>query len=245
MKRLILILAVLAAAGCAHKAPVIGISGSYSPEGVGLTTLNTNYSQAISKAGGVPVIIPTVSSKEEAEAVLAVLDGIVFSDGEDLDPSLYGEAVLNETVYVDSVRDVSDVFLAKAAVASGKPILAICRGEQLMNVVLGGSLYQDLAEQKPDNVGHSGTTHKILAEQGSLLAKLYGTDSLEVNSSHHQAVKDVAPGLKVTAYSSDGIVEAYEGDNLTAVQFHPEKLVRAGDDSWLEFFKVFIKKARH
>lgn len=244
MKRLVLLLAILAVASCSPKAPLIGISGSYATEGVGSTTLNTNYSQAVSKAGGVPVIIPTVSSMEEAEAVLATLDGIVFSGGEDLEPSLYGEAVLNETVYVNSVRDASDVFLARAAVASGKPILAICRGEQLMNVVLGGSLYQDLAEQKPDNVGHGGTTHKILAEPGSLLAKLYGADSLEVNSSHHQAVKDVAPGLKVTAYSSDGIVEGYEGDNLIAVQFHPEKLVRAGDDRWLELFKVFILRCR-
>ncbi len=244
MKRLLLLFSVLALTGCAYRAPLIGISGSYASEGVGSTTLNTNYSQAISKAGGVPVVIPTLSSREEADAVLAKLDGIVFSGGEDLDPSLYGETVLNETVFVNSVRDDSDVFLAKAAVASKKPILAICRGEQLMNVVLGGSLYQDLAEQKPENVGHGGTTHKILAETGSLLAKLYGTDSLEVNSSHHQAVKQVAPGLKVTAYSNDGIVEAYEGDNLIAVQFHPEKLVRAGDKKWLEFFKVFISRCR-
>lgn len=244
MKRLLLLFSVLALTGCAYRAPLIGISGSYASEGVGSTTLNTNYSQAISKAGGVPVVIPTLSSREEADAVLAKLDGIVFSGGEDLDPSLYGETVLNETVFVNSVRDDSDVFLARAAVASKKPILAICRGEQLMNVVLGGSLYQDLAEQKPENVGHGGTVHKILAEPGSLLAKLYGTDSLEVNSSHHQAVKDVAPGIKVTAYSNDGVVEAYEGNNLIAVQFHPEKLVRAGDNKWLEFFKVFISRCR-
>ena len=244
MKRIVLLLAVLAVAGCAHKAPVIGISGSYSPEGVGLTTLNTNYSQAVSKAGGVPFIIPTVSSMEEADAILAVLDGIVFSGGEDLGPWLYGEEIYNETVFVDSVRDVSDVFLAQAALASHKPILAICRGEQLMNVGLGGTLYQDIPEQLADNVGHGGTTHKIGIEEGSILASLFGTDSLEVNSTHHQAVKDLAPGLKVTACSHDGIVEAYEGDNLTAVQFHPEKLVRAGSTQWLEFFKVFIKKAR-
>ncbi len=244
MKRLLLLFSVLALTSCAYRAPLIGISGSYASEGVGSTTLNTNYSQAISKAGGVPVVIPTLSSREEADAVLAKLDGIVFSGGEDLDPSFYGEEKLNETVFVDTVRDVSDVFLAQAALASKKPILAICRGEQLMNVVLGGSLYQDLAEQKPENVGHGGTVHKILAEPGSLLAKLYGTDSLEVNSSHHQAVKDVAPGLVVTAYSSDGVVEAYEGNNLIAVQFHPEKLVRAGDNKWLEFFKVFIARCR-
>ena len=244
MKRIILLLAVLAVAGCAHKAPVIGISGSYSPEGVGLTTLNTNYSQAVSKAGGVPFIIPTVSSREEADAVLAVLDGIVFSGGEDLGPWLYGEEIYNETVFVDSVRDISDVFLAQAALASRKPILAICRGEQLMNVVLGGTLYQDIPDQLADNVGHGGTTHKIGIEEGSILASIFGTDSLEVNSSHHQAVKDLAPGLKVTARSHDGIVEAYEGDNLTAVQFHPEKLVRSDSTQWLEFFKLFITKCK-
>ena len=241
MKRIVLLFAILAVAGCSNKAPLIGISGSYMPTGG--TSLNTNYSQAVSRAGGVPVIIPTVSSREEADAVLAVLDGIVFSGGEDLGPWLYGEDIYNETVFVDSVRDVSDVFLAQAALDSHKPILAICRGEQLMNVVLGGSLYQDIPDQLPDNVGHGGTTHKIGIEAGSILASLFGTDSLEVNSTHHQAVKDLAPGLKVTAHSPDGIVEAYEGDNLIAVQFHPEKLVRT-DAKWLALFKLFIKKAR-
>ena len=242
MKRIVLLLAILVVAGCSHKAPLIGISGSYMPSGG--TSLNTNYSQAVSKAGGVPVIIPTVSSREEADAVLAMLDGIVFSGGEDLGPWLYGEEIYNETVFVDSVRDVSDVFLAQAALASRKPILAICRGEQLMNVVLGGSLYQDIPSQLPENVGHGGTTHKIGVEEGSILASLFGTDSVEVNSTHHQAVKKLAPGLTATAHSADGIVEAYEGDNLTAVQFHPEKLVRAGSAKWLAFFRLFIDKCR-
>ena len=241
MKRLLLLFAVLSMTGCAYKAPLVGISGSYMSSGG--TSLNTNYSQAISRAGGVPVVIPTVSSREEADAVLAKLDGIVFSGGEDIDPSFYGETVYNETVFVDSVRDVSDVFLARAALDAKKPILAICRGEQLMNVVLGGSLYQDIPSQLPDNVGHSGTTHKIGIEEGSILARLYGTDSLEVNSTHHQAVKDVAPGIRVTAYSPDGIVEAYETDKVTAVQFHPEKLVRT-DDKWLAFFRTFISKCK-
>ena len=111
MKRIVLLLAILVVAGCSHKAPLIGISGSYMPSGG--TSLNTNYSQAVSKAGGVPVIIPTVSSREEADAVLAMLDGIVFSGGEDLGPWLYGEEIYNETVFVDSVRDVSDVFLGE------------------------------------------------------------------------------------------------------------------------------------
>ena len=246
MKRIfLLVLAVAVAVGCARKAPLIGISGSYIPEGVGSTSLNTNYSQAVSKAGGVPVIIPTVSSAKEAEAVLAILDGIVFSGGEDLNPALYGEEVWNETVFVDSVRDVSDVFLARAALESGKPILAICRGEQLMNVVLGGSLYQDIPSQMPENVGHGGTEHAIRPVEGTLLADIYGTGEIEVNSTHHQAVKVAAPGVRVSAFSPDGLVEGFETDNIIAVQFHPEKLVRAGDDKWLELFRAFIKKARH
>jgi putative glutamine amidotransferase len=242
MRRIVLLLAVLAVAACSHKAPIIGISGSYMPSGG--TSVNLNYPGAIRAAGGVPVIIPTVSSIEEAEAALAVLDGIVFSGGEDLGPHLYGEEVLNETVMVDSVRDVSDVLLARAALASGKPILAICRGEQLMNVVLGGSLYQDIPSQVAGDVGHAGTTHKIGIEEGSVLASVFGTDSLEVNSTHHQAVKAEAPGIRVTARSADGIVEAYEAGNVTAVQFHPEKLYRTDDGRWLEFFKVFISRCR-
>lgn len=246
MKRCAFILLVLlAAAACTHQAPLIGISGSYMPDGVGGTYLNTSYSKAIGRAGAVPVIIPTVSSRAEADAVLAVLDGIVFSGGEDIGPELYGEDVWNETVYVDSVRDVSDFLLAQAALDSRKPILAICRGEQLMNVVLGGSLYQDIPTQVSGDVGHGGTTHQIGIEDGSVLAALFGTDSLEVNSTHHQAVKRIAPGLTVTARSGDGIIEAWEADNIIAVQFHPEKLlILDGDDRWLPFFRTFISRCK-
>ena len=145
---------------------------------------------------------------------------------------------------VDTLRDVSDILLAKAALASGKPILAICRGEQLMNVVLGGSLYQDIPTQVDTLVKHGGGTwHKIGVEKGSALYDLFGQDSLTVNSFHHQAVKDVAPGIRVTAYSPNGIVEAYEyGNQVIAVQFHPEGMIRT-DDSWLSLFKLFVKKA--
>ena len=148
----------------------------------------------------------------------------------------------NETVEIDSVRDRSDSLLARAALACGKPVLAICRGSQLMNVILGGSLYQDLPSQFSGSVAHSGKTHKIALEEGSVLAGLYGTDSLTVNSMHHQAVKDPAPGIRITARSADGIVEAWETPQIVAVQFHPEKMLAAGDSAWLPLFKAFVSR---
>ena len=184
------------------------------------------------------MVIPTVGSRAEADAVIAAVDGIMFSGGEDVNPAWYGEDVFNETVEIDSVRDRSDSLLARAALAAGKPVLAICRGSQLLNVVLGGSLYQDLPSQL--GVSHSDVVHKIAAAEGSFLARVYGTDSLTVNSMHHQAIKDVAPGVTVVARTGDGVVEAWETPQVWAVQFHPEKMLAAGDGSWLPLFKAFV-----
>ena len=213
----------------------MGITCSRSRSGC--TVLPTTYSDAVSKAGGVPLVIPTVSSMEQAAAVVAAVDGIVFSGGEDVNPAWYGEEVLNETVEIDFVRDRSDSLLARAALAAGKPVLAICRGSQLMNVIMGGSLWQDLPSQL--GVSHSDVVHNISVEPGSFLARIYGSDSLKVNSMHHQAVKDVAPGVTVCSRSSDGVVEAWEAPHVWAVQFHPEQMLASGDESWLPLFEAF------
>ena len=125
------------------------------------------------------MVIPTVASEADAELIVSRLDGIVFFGGEDINPAWYGEEVLNETVYMDPVRDYSDSLLARAALSSGKPILAICRGCQLMNVMLGGSLYQDLPSQKGTGDRHAkGAFHMIGLEEGSLLATFYGPESV-------------------------------------------------------------------
>ena len=164
--------------------------------------------------------------------------------GEDVDPSRYGEEVWNETVYVDSIRDNSDFLLAEAALASGKPILAICRGHQMMNVAMGGSLIQDIPTQVPDSLRHGGgAMHKIGVEKDSFLYRLYGQDSLEVNSFHHQAVKDPAPGVRVTARAPDGVIEAYEAPGVIAVQFHPEKMVE-DDPFWLPLFEAYVDRLK-
>ena len=174
-----------------RSAPLIGISCGRSATGA--VNLSSAYTDAIARAGGIPVVLPIIDDEALAGSLLAKLDGIVFSGGPDVDPAEYGEEVWNETVGVDAVRDRSDLLFARAALASGKPVLAICRGEQLMNVVLGGTLYQDIPTQVDTMIKHSGFDHRIGVEKGSVLYDLFGQDSLTVNSSHHQAVKDPAP----------------------------------------------------
>ena len=243
MKRILLLfLAVAALWACRPTQPLVGISSGRSA--TGLSTLSPNYPDAILRAGGVPVIFPTIDTEEAAKALVASVDAVVFSGGPDLDPSYYGETVWNETVKVDTLRDVSDLLLMRAALSAKKPIMAICRGEQLMNVVLGGSLYQDIPTQVDTVVKHGGGAwHRIGVEKGSVLFDLFGQDSLTVNSFHHQAVKKVAPGVRVTAYAPNGIVEAYEyGDRLIAFQFHPEGMART-DDTWLAPFRYFVQMA--
>ena len=247
MRKILFLLSLLLLSACGGRRtqmsllPVIGISCSRSASGA--TQLATTYTEAIQRAGGVAVVLPTIGDEARAEELLAALDGIVFSGGEDVSPEWYGEEIWNETVHVDAVRDRSDSLLARAALASGKPILAICRGEQMMNVVLGGSLYQDLPSQFGDQVRHGGgAIHTIGLEPGSVLAEIYGTDSLSVNSFHHQGVKVLAPGVRATAHSADGLVEAYENEQLWAVQFHAEKDLQAGDTRWLHLFWAFVQR---
>ena len=243
MKRiLILLLAVASLLACSPKQPLVGISCGRTSAGA--SSRSSNYTEAVARAGGIPVIFPTVADSALAAELIRRVDAVVFSGGPDLDPSYYGETIWNETVKVDTLRDVSDLMLMRAALAAKKPIMAICRGEHLMNVVLGGSLYQDIPTQVDTMVQHGGGAwHRIGVEKGSVLYELFGEDSLTVNSFHHQAVKKVAPGVRVTAYSPNGIVEAYEyGDRLIAFQFHPEGMARV-DDTWLAPFRYFIKMA--
>lgn len=243
MKRVaLLILALAALVSSCRRAPVIGISCGWINSGT--STLSVTYTRAVARAGGIPVIIPTIADSALAAALVGKMDGVIFSGGADLDPSYYGETIWNETVQVDPIRDASDLLLMRAAIAAKKPVMGICRGEQLLNVVLGGTLYQDIPTQVDTLVVHcGGALHRIGVEKGSVLYRLFGEDSLTVNSFHHQAVKDVAPGVRVTARADNGIVEAYEyGDRLIAFQFHPEVMAWT-DSTWLAPFRYFVKMA--
>ena len=238
MKRLLFLITLMFAAACSNPTtPLVGVSCSRYSDHV---VLSNAYTDAVTAAGGVAVVLPTVSTKEEAQNVIKKLNGLLLTGGEDVNPAWYGEEVLNSTVVFDSIRDTSDSLLLAAALDAGKPVLAICRGSQLANVFLGGTLYQDIPAQLPENVGHGGTRHTIDIEDDSFLSRLSGTAPLEVNSTHHQCVKDLGKGVTVTARAADGIVEAWEAPGITAVQFHPEKLL-SDDAVWVRFFRAWIE----
>lgn len=253
MKRLSIILAVAIFSlsffqESAAKSPLIGVSASENSPAAAPST----YIKSIRKAGGVPVVIPMTTEKEQLEKILATVDGILMTGGEDIDPlKYYGEEPLRAQGEIVPYRDEFDCMLIKMAVEKGLPLLGICRGEQLLNVVFGGTLYQDIPSQAKDSyVKHrqqapsSYGTHSISIEKGSILNKVLGTERAVVNSFHHQAVKDPAPGFKVIARAADGIIEGIQmNEKVFGLQFHPEGFVANGDDTFLPIFQYFVEKA--
>ena len=228
-----------------RRRPLIGIPTQtlHSIDGIppGLPdswVMNQRYSRAVATAGGLPVMIPLLEEDEETlGALYDRLDGVLLPGGVDLDPATYGEAPLPSCGRLDPARDRVELRLARWALADGKPLLGLCRGLQIVNVVLGGTLYQDIAAQRADAIKHdyfptTGYTrdhlaHSVAVTAGSRLDSLVGTAPLRVNSMHHQAVKDLAPTLVVSGVAPDGLVEALEsaaGRFILGVQWHPEAL---------------------
>jgi putative glutamine amidotransferase len=202
-------------------------------------------------AGGIPVILPTAGAAGEAAAVLARLDGLLLSGGVDVNPSLFGEVKLNETVEIDSERDEAELPLIRAALERDLPVLAICRGIQALNVALGGTLYQDIPSQIDTSLRHSQAEARGLATHAaricgdSRLGRCLGEEVVQVNSFHHQALNAVAAPLRVTATAPDGIVEGAEMEGarfIVGVQWHPEEMV-ANDRAALSLFRAFVGAA--
>ncbi|MCF0165168.1 MAG: gamma-glutamyl-gamma-aminobutyrate hydrolase family protein [Bacteroidales bacterium] len=259
MKRLIMMMLLVAmAVSVSAQKKIVGVSG-YKEDAA--HHVNDTYISAVRNAGGVPFIIPVTTDKSQIDAILNVVDAIVMTGGDDIDPlKWYGEEPVPALGEIVPERDEFDIMLIRAAVAKGVPVLGICRGEQLINVAFGGTLYQDIPSQAKETfVKHRQTptagrypTHSITIEKGSKLEKELGAESVKVNSFHHQSVKDVAPGFKVTARAADGIVEAIErtsplkdyadgGGLIIGVQFHPEHFASSGDKVFLEIFKEILK----
>jgi putative glutamine amidotransferase len=213
--------------------------------------INRAYVRAIEQAGGVPILIPNLADNSMVERYLSVLDGLMLSGGVDVAPDYYGEAPHPELGEIDPLRDGTEMALAKRALESDMPVFAICRGFQLLNVLLGGTLYQDIPAQKPSDIYHRQSDinlarpefcHSISIQKGSRLAEIVGSCEMMTNSFHHQALKDVAPGLTVTAHAPDGVIEAFESADyryLVAVQFHPEETA-VHDDKSHRLFTAFV-----
>ena len=227
-----------------NKRPLICVSADMTTEDGGtqlFARVSHAYGEAICRAGGLPLVTGGVGAGELAQ----LCDGLLLSGGIDLHPRYYGEEMLNDTVTVCPERDAFEWALLQAFLRQGKPVFGICRGCQLINVALGGTLYQDLAEQLGVEHRDGALRHEVTAEENGVLRRLFGARFL-TNSTHHQSVRRAAQGLRVTARSDDGVVEALEHETLPilATQFHPERLTGAlreeGVPDFAPLFEHFV-----
>jgi len=232
------------------KLPLIGISGTHASNGA--TQVSSTYIESVLRAGGIPIVLPINDHPEVLKKMVASIDALIMTGGEDIDPFKYfGEEPIPALGEINPERDAFDIALIKLALEQGIPLLGICRGHQLMNVACGGTLYQDIPSQlKSSNIiKHRQQapswygTHQVKLESNSILAKILGTTTIVTNTFHHQSVKDVAPGFVVTGRTSDGVVESMEmkGNNrVFSVQFHPEGPTSRGLDDFFPIFTYFI-----
>ena len=245
-------------------APIIGITGTLKedveaaaerPLGRYVRT-DLDYVEGVAGAGGAPMVLPPLGEERFAASVVGCLDGLLLSGGSDLDPRYYGEEPDPELGPTIPERDAFEMALVDLALQRGIPIFGICRGLQVLNVALGGTLYQDLPSQwEGDVLKHRQVTpkwqpsHEAVVEDGTYIAEVMGRGVVKVNSYHHQGIKDLAEGLAVTARSEDGVVEAVESTDLSerwllGVQWHAEAMRGAGPQQE-RLFEAHVSAAEH
>lgn len=245
------------------KCPIIGVISSKQDVGEVLPLYSTgsHYLEQLQLAGGIPIQLPILSntSPEALASMVSGCDGFLLPGGGDFFPEWYGQTLLpglkTDTFSMDWERQKFTLELVKAMAASGKPILGICLGMQVITIALGGDLYQDIPSQIPSDISHRGAIakaedrwqlcHTVQTTEGSLIGKLIGAKSVLVNSFHHQAVKTPAPGFKATAFAPDGVIETVESDNgrMLGIQWHPENLAHAGMEQGRAIFRWLVQTA--
>ena len=245
----------------AEPRPLIGVTGNFAEANC---TLAEGYYRSVREAGGIPVVIPPDEPSAEMGQLLDRLDGIVFSGGGDPNPLLFGEEPIKALHSITPERDMQELLLVKLAYDRQIPMLGICRGIQIMNAALGGTLYQDIYTQmEGERIKHSQDqdrrypSHTVMVEKNSLLEKTLlrngegdgrtAENGLFVNSFHHQAVKDVAPCLSVSARATDGVIEAVESNeykSILGVQWHPETYILRGSREMLPLFEWLVGEAK-
>ncbi len=230
-----------------HRCPV---SHARAGQPAQRAALRVEYIRSVQRAGGAAVLLPISAEPEAVRAALAAADGLILSGGGDVAPERYGQQRHPSVERVDPARDAAEQAAVEEAMRAGLPILAICRGMQMLNVALGGTLIQDLASHLaapgadgPAGLDHRRTDHPVRVGAGSILAGMWG-EGLTVNSRHHQAIDRLGPWLRATAWAPDGIIEAAEssqGYPLLALQCHPEDL--SDDPAFLAPFRWLIARA--
>lgn len=212
---------------------------------------NETYIQAVLKAGGVPVLLPAVSSVAVISEHAKLIDGLIVSGGPDMDPRYFGEEPIPELGAVNPMMDAYEDVLVRQILELDKPLLGICRGEQVLNAVAGGTLHQDLGKAIDKVLQHGQakprwfTQHSVRLVPGTKLAKIFQTEELSVNSFHHQAVAQVAPGFVASAHAADGVIEAIESQShrfVIGVQWHPEGMWNQVDN-YDTLFTAFMQAA--
>jgi len=219
--------------------------------------MSQRYVQVLVGAGAIPWVIPLLQHDEATlRAIYARTDALFLPGGVDIDPTTYGETVTAACGRTDPARDWTELLLTRWALADRKPVLAVCRGAQILNVAVGGTLYQDIGAEYPAALPHDrfptggrrrdDLSHDVRLAPGSRLATLLETDVLPVNSMHHQGIARLAPGLTAVAHAGDGLIEGVEGADdrfVLGVQWHPEDLVDV-DPRMRRLFDAFIAAAR-
>ena len=229
------------------QSPIIGVTPLWDSERKSVWML-PDYLVGIKAAGGIPIVLPFNQTEADAAQMVETCDGFLFTGGQDVTPELYG--VKDTTIVPCPERDKLETLVLSKALQSDKAILGICRGLQFINVFLGGPLWQDLPSQHPSEIVHrqgkpyGAPTHKVMLSGD--LQTLLGKDILDVNTLHHQAVKDLSSDLTPMAVAPDGIIEAARMVNkrfVWAVQWHPEYMFKTDPDS-LAIFSCFLKHCR-
>ena len=232
-----------------NKSPLIGVTPLWDAVRQSVWML-PDYLDGVKAAGGLPVVLPLDLSEKDAERIVETCDGFLFTGGQDVLPSLYGTEDATGTIVASPERDKLETLLLSKALQADKAVLGICRGLQFINAFLGGTLWQDLTSQHHSEIVHrQGKPYGVPTHQVKLsgdLQTLLGKDILEVNTLHHQAVKDLGSGLTPMAVAPDGIIEAAQlaGKRFVwAVQWHPEYLFRTDQDS-LAIFSCFVEHCK-
>lgn len=231
--------------------PLIGLTANWN-DATHRSDIPGDYAAAVVAAGGTPVVLPVTGDESVWQRMIGAVDGVVFTGGSDIDAAYFGEEKHPKSDEPYRPRDEQEFFMLRALKKAGKPFLCICRGFQMLNVLEGGTLYQDIADQYKQVIDHAqfkktaDTIHTVDVKEQSILAAVIGSGTLPVNSRHHQGIKRAADSLTASAVAPDGLIEGLEYKDATrciATQWHPESLFRS-DPRAMALFEWLVREAQ-